>query len=185
MRDRLLQDLKDLAYSVSCTTRPPRAGEVDGKDYHFLTEDRFRRLLKKGEFLERAIVHGRHYGTLRRHVVRALARGRDVLMVIDVQGAGQVRRGVRRLSPDDPLRRGFVDIFIAPPRISALRSRLMKRGLDSPEVIEQRLKNAAQEMSRRREYQYVVINDRLEEAYAELRAILAAEHCRVVRRRRG
>ena len=176
--DRLLAESPGMVYSISCTTRAPRGSEVDGQDYHFLSEPEFARRVAAGEFLEQATVHGRRYGTLRQAVVEALAAGRDVLMDIDVQGAAQIRRAA--LEGDGPLKRAYVDVFIAPPSIEALRERLSKRSEDTPAVIEQRVQNARGELDCWPDYRYLVVNDRLEEAYQQLRAIVSAEHCRVM-----
>ncbi len=175
--DRLLADHLNMAYSVSCTTRAPRGNEVDGQDYHFLSGAEFDRRVNAGEFLEHAVVHGHQYGTLRQAVVDALMAGKDVLMDIDVQGAAQIRQAA--MSGAGPLRRAYVDVFIAPPSMDALRERLQNRREDSVETIERRLRNAQSEMGRWAEYQYLVVNDRLADAYRELSAIVAAEHCRI------
>ncbi|MCS6771898.1 MAG: guanylate kinase [Kiritimatiellae bacterium] len=180
--ERLLAEFDQMIYSVSCTTRPPREGEVDGVDYYFISEAEFEKRVRAGEFLEHAIVHGHRYGTLRRFIERGFATGRDVLMDIDVQGAAQIRASLAALPPNDPLRLGFVDVFIAPPSIEVLRKRLYLRGKDSDEVIERRIAQAEQELSRWREYQYLIINDRLDASYDALRAIVVAEHRRVARR---
>ena len=177
--DRLLANDQNLVYSVSCTTRAPRGEEVDGHDYHFLSDREFNRRLQAGQFLEHAQVHGCQYGTLRKPVVDALRAGRDVLMDIDVQGASQLRQaamgGRHRL-----LREAIVDVFIVPPTLNILRGRLIRRSEDSPETIARRLKTAVEETKRWREYQYLVINDRLRDAYEQLRAIIVAERCRIV-----
>lgn len=162
-------------YSISCTTRAPRPGEADGREYHFLTEAEFRRRLAAGEFLEHATVHGHLYGTPRTPVLAAMRAGRDVLMDIDVQGAAQIRDRMREAPPDDPLRRGYLDIFVTPPSLAELRRRLETRGTDRPEVIERRLRKAGAEMARRGEYMHAVVNDRLDEASAQLEAVIAAE----------
>lgn len=173
--DRLLAAHPGLAYSVSCTTRSPRGQERHGREYYFLTEGEFRRRLADGEFLEHAEVHGHLYGTLRSEVEARLRAGRSVLMDIDVQGAAQIRAALPCLPPDDPIRRGFVDVFIAPPSLEALRERLTKRGEDAAANIERRLRNAEGEMRRSGEYRHVVVNDRLDWALGELEAVLAAE----------
>jgi len=160
--------------SISCTTRAPRGTEIDGRDYHFLSAEEFSRRVSEGLFLEHAVVHGNQYGTLRSNVESALKAGQDVLLVIDVQGAAAVRRAAQSLG--GILGRAYVDIFIAPPSIETLRSRLQKRGEDAPDVIEHRLVNARGEMERGHEYQHQVVNDNLEQAYAELRTIIHAEH---------
>jgi len=172
--NRLLAEHDCMTRSISCTTRAPRGAELDGQHYHFLTLDEFNRRVSKGLFLEHAVVHGNHYGTLRSNVEAALEAGKDVLLVIDVQGAAEVRRAAKSLG--GTLNRSYVDIFIAPPSLETLRDRLRKRGEDSPEVIESRLINARDEMERGREYQYRVVNDNLEQAYAELNSIINTEH---------
>ncbi|OQW96822.1 MAG: guanylate kinase [Verrucomicrobia bacterium A1] len=176
--DRLLAEFPTLAYSVSCTTRAPRVGEVDGEDYHFLSDAEFRRRLAAGDLLEHATVHGHLYGTPRSLVERSLDSGRDVLMDIDVQGAAQIRETARRAAPDDPVRRGYADVFIAPPSLAALRQRLEGRGTDARDVIERRLRKAEAEMARSGEYMHVVVNDVLDEAYARLRAVFLTVRAR-------
>ena len=175
MCDRLLEERSDLAYSVSCTTRPPRGSEVDGEDYFFLSGREFEEKVKAGAFLEHAIVHGYRYGTLRETVLTALAGGDSLLMDIDVQGAAQVRRAVSGASDGDVLKGALVDIFIAPPSMEALRERLETRNEDSPRVIEERLRNAADEMARAPEFRYRVVNDDLEHAWRALREIVVWE----------
>ncbi len=167
-----------MRYSVSCTTRPPRAGEVDGRDYHFLTPEQFEELVARRAFLEHATVHGHRYGTLRAPVAEALNAGWDVLMDIDVQGAASVRRASLEAPPADPIRRAFLDIFIRPPSLHELRRRLEHRGTDSPEVIERRLANAQVELAREGEYRHVVVNDDLDRAVAEIERILDLERSR-------
>lgn len=169
--DRLLEEFSTLAYSVSCTTRAPRVGEVDGQDYRFLSDAEFRRRLEAGDFIEHATVHGHLYGTPRSLVERSLSVGRDVLMDIDVQGAAQIREGARRAPVADAIRRGYVDVIIAPPSITVLRGRLEGRGTDAPDAIERRVRKAEAELARSGEYMHVVVNDVLDEAYARLRAI--------------
>jgi guanylate kinase len=173
--DRLLAERPDMTYSVSCTTRAPRGEEVDGQDYHFLSEEEFARRVREGRFLEYAVVHGHRYGTLRETVEAAFAAGRSVLMDIDVQGAANIRRRVGAARPGDPLREGFVDVFIAPPSMEALRQRLVGRAEDSPESIERRLENAEAEMARAGEFRYRIVNDELDKAYRELEKILESE----------
>jgi guanylate kinase len=177
--ERLLREERSLVRGVTCTTRAPRGGEAPGRDYHFLSESEFAQRQANGEFLEHAVVHGRHYGTLRQTVLDALARGQDILLAIDVQGAAQIRAAARQAPPDDPLARGYVDVFVAPPSLDVLRERLRRRAEDAPEEIERRLRNAAGELERWREYRYRVVNDDLPTALAQIQAILAAEHCRV------
>ena len=166
--DLLLRAYPEIEYSVSCTTRPPRSGEEDGEDYHFIPEEQFARLVKEGRFLEHATVHGHSYGTLRDPIVDALKQGQSVLLDIDVQGAAKVRESIAKLPSDDLLRQGYVDIFINPPSIDELRVRLEKRGTDSPDVIEKRMQNAEEELSRSGEYMYQLTNDDLRTCFKRL-----------------
>lgn len=173
--DRLIGEYADIYYSVSCTTRAPRGNERDGVDYFFVSRKDFLAKAQGGEFLEYATVHGNLYGTLKSTVGNALADGKTVLMDIDVQGASQVRQRVEEAPCGDPIKDGFVDIFISPPSLAELRRRLEGRAEDSPETIERRLKAAKLEMECARLYKYVVVNDNLERAYGELRAIIGKE----------
>ena len=167
--DLLLQEYPDLVYSISCTTRAPRGDEEDGLDYHFLTLERFRELLAEDAFIEHAEVHGNYYGTLRKPIEEVLAEGNSMILDIDVVGAANVRHFVmHHLQPDDPLRVGYVDIFINPPSLEELRARLEGRGTDAPDVIERRLANAEGEMARAGEYMFQVTNDDLQLAYRRL-----------------
>ena len=166
--DLLLQEYCDLQYSISCTTRDPRGEEEDGIDYHFMSADRFRELLAEKAFLEHAEVHGNYYGTLKSPIEEVLAEGNSMILDIDVVGAAKVRDHVRSLPPSDPLRDGYVDIFINPPDMQTLRERLEGRGTDSPEVIERRLANAEGEIARADEYMFQVTNDDLAIAYKKL-----------------
>ena len=177
--ERLLAEFDSIHYSVSCTTRAPREGEVDGRDYFFLNETEFRAKVAAGEFLEHADVHGAMYGTLRRFITDGFAAGKDVLMDIDVQGAAQIRDRVRAAGAADPLHRAYVDIFIAPPSLDALRKRLQSRGKDSEAVIDRRVKQAELELSHWLEYQYLIVNDRLDASYDALRAIVLAERHKI------
>lgn len=160
---RLLAALPNLEFSVSHTTRPARPGEQDGKDYHFIDREAFLALRDQGAFLEWAEVHGNFYGTSREAVTAALARGRDLVLDIDVQGAAQVRRAA------DP---ATVFIFIAPPSPEVLAARLRGRNTDTPEMIARRLENARREMAEAGWYDYRIVNDQLEKAEAELREII-------------
>jgi guanylate kinase len=169
LRARALSDIGGLTYSISCTTRPPRGGEREGEDYRFLSEEDFEERVKRGLFLEHALVHGNRYGTLRGDVEREMAEGNDVLLEIDVQGA----ECVRRLVPD------CVMLFIAPPSLAVLEERLRRRGTDSEETIALRLENAEKEMARAAEYDRVIVNDDLERAARELRGVILSyrENC--------
>ena len=178
--DMLLQEYPDLQYSISCTTRAPRGDEEDGIDYHFLTVDRFRELLAEGAFLEHAEVHGNYYGTLRQPIVDVLNEGNSMILDIDVVGAAKVRHQVmHHLPPEDPLRAGYIDIFINPPSMEELRARLVGRGTDAPDVIERRLANAEGEMARAGEYMFQVTNDDLRVAYKRLCDLIDAKSGRM------
>lgn len=180
--ERLMAEFDgSMTYSVSCTTRAPREGEVDGTDYFFISEEEFVRRIERGEFLEHAMVHGHRYGTPKHVIEDGFKSGRDILMDLDVQGVQQIRAKLKSCPPDDPLRRGFVDVFIAAPSLEVLRKRLQGRGKDAAAVIERRLQMAEQEMAHWPEYQYLIINDRLDASYDSLRAIVLAEHRRIVR----
>ena len=180
--DRLIAEFQSsLIYSISCTTRQPREGEEDGREYFFLTEEAFRAKMAAGEFLEHANVHGNFYGTLKRFIHRGFSSGRDVLMDIDVQGAAQIRQYIATAPANDPIKNAFVDIFIGPPSVEALRKRLVGRGKDAPDVIERRLRQAEEEMSHWREYRYFILNDRLDASYDALRSIVVAERHRIMK----
>ena len=160
---------RDLYYSVSATTRAPREGEVDGVHYHFLNVEEFRALIAEDALLEHAEYAGNYYGTPKRYVDEAMDRGQDVILEIEMQGARQVCAK----------RPETVRIFIGPPSWEELERRLVTRGTDSPEKIAQRLQQARVELDNAGEYDYLIINDTVEKAAAELDAILCAEHCRV------
>jgi guanylate kinase len=162
---RLLERIPDLALSVSATTRTPRNGEVDGRDYHFLSPDEFERRVASGQFLEQATYGGHRYGTLRSEVGRRLAQDRSVVLEIELQGARQVRDAMA----------DAVLVFIAPPDREALRDRLEARGTDSDEAIEERLRTAELELAAQPEFEHVVVNDEIERAAAELEHIVRTE----------
>jgi guanylate kinase len=167
----LLEAESEVRLSVSYTTRPPRPGEVNGRDYHFLSPAQFERMLEAGEFLESAVIYGYHYGTSRKWIESELARGRDVLLEIDWQGARQVRRVI----PEG------VSIFVLPPSHEVLESRLKGRAQDSAETITRRLAAAREEIDHVREYDYVIINDDFNRAALDLRSIIRAERLRLPR----
>ena len=178
--DMLLQEYPDLQYSISCTTRAPRGEEEDGIAYHFLTVARCRELLAEGAFLEHAEVHGNYYGTLPQPSVDVLNEGNSMILDIDVVGAAKVRHQVmHHLPPEDPLRAGYIDIFINPPSMEELRARLVGRGTDAPDVIERRLANAEGEMARAGEYMFQVTNDELAVAYKRLCDLIDAKSGRM------
>lgn len=158
----LLQRHPNLRFSVSYTTRPKRPAEVEGRDYHFVNEAEFRRMVTAGEFLEHARVFEHCYGTARRAVENELAQGHDLLLEIDWQGAAQVRRAMP----------GAVSIFILPPSCAELQRRLRERATDSEAVIERRLREAVADMRHWPEFDYVIVNDDFERAVAELEAVL-------------
>lgn len=166
--DLLLQEYHDIVYSISCTTREPRGEEEDGIDYHFLSKERFEELLGENAFLEHAKVHDNYYGTLKAPIEEVLAEGNSMILDIDVQGAAKVRDHVRALPNTDPLKIGYVDIFISPPSMEELRERLEHRGTDAPDVIERRLANAEGEIARAGEYMYRVTNDDLTVCFKRL-----------------
>lgn len=178
--DLLLQEYPDMEYSISCTTRAPRGEEEDGLDYHFMTVERFRELIAEDAFLEYAEVHGNYYGTLMQPIVDVLNEGHSIILDIDVAGAAKVRHYVtHHLPADNPLRAGYVDVFINPPSIEELRSRLEGRGTDAPDVIERRLSNAEGEMARAGEYMFQVTNDDLAIAYKRLCDLVDAKSGRM------
>jgi len=160
----------NLFYSVSCTTRKPRAGEIDGQDYQFLSDADFRDRIAKGEFLEHARVHGDQYGTLREPIVTNLYKGNNVLIDIDTQGAAVIRS-----CGDKLIRDALADVFIMPPDLEELRKRLLKRGTETAQQIESRLATAAREMEHWREYRYTIISGSVEEDLQRFRQIMEAE----------
>lgn len=160
----LLNSNKQIALSISYTTRSPRPGETDGKDYHFVSRENFLEMAKHGDFLESAEVYGNLYGTSQPWIENELASGRDILLEIDWQGAAQVRR----LMPH------AISIFILPPSLAALETRLKGRGQDSAEVIARRLQAAQEDISHVAEFDYVIINDKLDEALHQLDAVVTA-----------
>jgi guanylate kinase len=162
---RLLGRVPNLELSISATTREPREGEVDGRDYHFLSAQEFDRRVEEGEFLEFATYSGNRYGTLRSEVERCLSSGRSVVLEIEVQGARQVRAAMRE----------SVQVFIAPPEATQLRRRLEGRGTDSAEAIDARLQVAEQELAAQDEFAHRIVNDEVERAAAELEQIVRTE----------
>ena len=165
-----LRQTSEFVYSVSCTTRPARAGEVDGDDYQFLSEEEFNARARSGEFLEHAMVHGHQYGTLLKPIVEDLMNGRDVLIDIDIQGAANIRQ-----HKDEFIRQSLADIFLMPPDVDELRRRLTNRGTESVEQIESRLATAIKEMESWPQYRYTIISRTTEEDLQKFRHILNAE----------
>ena len=169
----LLKADRNVELSVSVTTRPRRPGEIEGRDYRFIDLARFEAMVKRNELLEWAEVFGYRYGTPRRPVEKALRAGRDVLFDIDWQGTQQLREKAR----DD-----LVSVFILPPTIKELHRRLQRRAQDSPAIIVSRMAKAADEMSHWPEYDYVIVNRDIDDAFGQVRAILAAERLKRERR---
>jgi guanylate kinase len=167
----VLKRIRGVSYSISYTTRNPRAGEIDGREYFFVQTETFEEMIKRDEFLEWARVHGKLYGTARDQVSRELNEGRDIILEVDVQGAASVRR----LIPDS------VSIFILPPSQELLRARLTARGTDTDEELELRLRNAPDELKDHSAFDYVIINDDAEHAATQLEAVIVAERVRFSR----
>lgn len=165
---QVLKILPRLKYSISVTTRPPREGETDGKDYYFIPETTFKDWVKANKFYEWAEVYGNLYGTLKEPVLQHLREGYHVLLDLDIQGA----RSIKAAHPEG------IGIFISPPSISELNKRLLKRGKDSPEVIEKRLQAAARELEYFKDFNYVVVNDSLEVTIKKIKSIVIAEECK-------
>jgi guanylate kinase len=168
MVSALLNSNRQIALSISYTTRAPRPGETDGKEYHFVSRDKFLQMAQQGDFLESAEVYGNLYGTSQSWIEKQLASGRDILLEIDWQGAAQVRK----LMPQ------AISIFILPPSLAALESRLNGRGQDSAEVIARRLQASQEDISHVAEFDYVIINDKLDEALRQLDAVITAASLR-------
>ena len=154
----VLDRFSDLVYSVSYTTRAPRSGEQNGRDYHFITKDEFEKGIVRDRWAEWAEVHGHYYGTSADFLNQELSAGRDILLDIDIQGTRKILQRYPQA----------VTLFIMPPSLETLKSRLQSRGTDSPEVIAVRLKNADEEMAQKGLYHHIIVNDRLTDAVAEL-----------------
>ncbi len=167
----VLACVDNLSYSVSFTTRAPRLGEVDGREYFFVSRETFDEMVAAGEFLEWACVHGNFYGTSKRQIIEETAAGADIVLEVDVQGAASVRQ----------LLMDSVSIFILPPSYEVLRQRLIARGTDSPEELEVRLRNAPDELKQYSAFDYVIINDEIERAAGQLASIICAERARCMR----
>lgn len=165
---RLLERRSDVGYSISCTTRRPRAGEVEGRDYFFLTPDEFRARRERHEFAESAEVHGHWYGTLRSEIGRVLGEGKHVIMDIDVQGAGQLARAYPQA----------VLVFVLPPSADVLLERLKARKTEDRASLARRMMNALEELRHAEDYQYVVVNDDLDAAVRRVSAVIDAETSR-------
>ena len=168
-----LRQKPDFVYSVSCTTRQPRPGEIEGEDYYFLSPENFREKIKANAFLEHAEVHGNFYGTLKQPVLEQLERGIDVLIDIDTRGATAIRT-----NGDAVIQHALADVFIMPPDLEELRRRLERRGTENAQEVEVRLVNAAREMECWRDYRYTIISGSMEENIEKFRAIMRAERYR-------
>ncbi len=169
IREALMAKMPNIQISISATTRPARVGEIEGQDYFFISREKFQELIAQDEFLEWANVYSNLYGTPRNFVQQNLDNGQDVLLEIDIQGALQVKEKM----PDG------VFVFLAPPSVEELTYRLVARGKDSQSSIEERLKACRAEMSHINKYDYVVINDDIDEAVRKTEAIIIAERCKV------
>ena len=165
----LLKDYVDICYSISTTTRQAREGEEDGVDYFFITEDKFKSLVQEDEFIEWAKVHNNYYGTPKKYVEKKLKQGQDVILEIDTQGAKQLKKDYDK----------GVFIFLAPPSLVELKNRLYKRGTESQAVIKTRLDNAKKELADIEQYDYLIVNDKIEQAVEELKSVIIAERCRI------
>jgi guanylate kinase len=168
---RMLAVVPDLSYSVSYTTRAPRNGEVNGREYFFVNREKFQAMVASDAFLEWANVHGNLYGTARNQVVDETTAGHDIVLEVDVQGAASVKK----LGLDS------VSIFILPPSLDTLRQRLITRGADSPEELEVRLHNAPEELKQYIAFDYIIFNDEIERASTQLASIISAERARRAR----
>ena len=168
---KLLADLPKIAYSISATTRNPRPGEIDGKEYYFLSVAEFKSWISEEKFLEYAEVYGNFYGTPLNKIEERLSRGEDILLEIDVQGA----LNVKKKCPEG------VYIFLVPPSLNELKNRIEGRGTENPESLARRLKNAVAEIKIGLEYDYVVVNDDINAAAEQIKAILTAERLKVAR----
>ena len=165
-----LRHSDDFIYSVSCTTRAPRPGEIEGEDYHFLSKESFEKRIEEGGFLEHAKVHDQYYGTPKQPVIEALENGTDVLLDIDIQGAQQIR------GCTDPIIKGsLVDVFIMPPTFEELERRLRKRGTETEEQIQKRLMTGREEMKVWKSYRYTILSGSMEEDLTKFRALMRAE----------
>ncbi len=165
---RVLEFVPQIGYSVSFTTRAPRVDEIDGKHYNFVSPAEFENLIASGEFLEHALVHGNYYGTSRRQVERETAEGTDIILEIDVQGAELVKKA----APE------AVSVFILPPSFEVLKNRLESRATEGLDALNLRLSNSRGEVERYTEFDYVIINDEVEQAVKELEAVILAERAR-------
>ncbi len=176
--ERLLAATPNLTRAITCTTRPPRDGEKEGVDYHFLDPETFLKRVQAGHFVEHATVYGQSYGTLKSELLDKLRMGKDVLLTVDVQGAASIRA---RAQIDAALQRSLATAFLTTPSIQILEERLKKRGKDSPAVIQRRLAVARQEIAQWRHFDYLVISTTIEEDLRRMRVVYEAEKMRQAR----
>lgn len=176
--DQVLANNPTMTRAITCTTRAPREGEHHGTDYYFMDPAAFEVRVGAGDFLEHATVHGNHYGTLKSEVMDKLARNQDVLLSIDVQGAATIRT---QASQDPALQRALVTVFLAPPTLRTLEERLIRRGKDSPEVIQRRLGAARQEIAHWQSYDYLITSTSVSEDFERFQSIWSAEKMKVFR----
>lgn len=173
---KITEIVDDIYHSISHTTRTPRPDEIDGRHYHFVSKAKFEEMIKNDEFIEWALVHGNYYGTSVGNLEIVQKEKKDLLLVIDVQGAEQLRKKYRTFSERRESNGCY--IFILPPSMEILEKRLRKRGVDSEEDIKRRLKTAEEEMHHYKTYNYIIINDNIDEAVGQLKSIIFAERCR-------
>lgn len=164
----VLSDLRNVQFSVSHTTRPKRNSEEDGREYYFVSDKEFERMIARKRFVEWAVVHGHYYGTSKKEVEEKRER-KDVILDVDVQGAAQIRKKYKKA----------VFVFVLPPRFQELKHRLEERGADSPAVIRQRLRDAKKEIREYVHFGYIVVNDRLDKAVLELESVILSARCRL------
>lgn len=161
----LMEDYNNINYSISVTTRTPREGEINGDDYFFVSREKFEEMKEKNQFLETAKVHGNYYGTPRHYVEECLSKGEDIILEIDIQGAKQIKKEF-----DDA-----VYIFLLPPNYEELKTRLEKRDSETAESLKRRLKNASEEISEVKNYDYSIVNDKVEETVEEVKRVIKKE----------
>ncbi len=178
--EQLLAARPDMSRVVTCTTRPPRASERDGVDYHFLDADTFQQRIEAGHFIEHATVYGHRYGTLRAGVLDRLRADQDVLLNVDVQGAATIRA---QAAADPELNRALISVFLTTPSLAELETRLRRRGTDAEAVIQKRLSVARQELAQWRQFDYLLISGTIPEDLRRMQAIIETEKMRSVRAR--
>lgn len=168
----LLNSTQDVYFAISHTTRPPRPNELNGSDYYFVSEEKFKKMINQEKFLEWAVVHGNYYGTSLSEISKGIKKGMDILLDIDIQGAMSVRKKLKNC----------VFIFVIPPSIDDIRKRIVSRGTENESDVEKRLNDAKNEVKKWKSFEYVVINDHLKRAVNELQSIINAERAKRFRR---